>query len=155
MMAPYAIAHMKVGLKLWETGYRFAADERARIFLTNALEPWVTQLPLIGFDALAHEAAAVNEVKRHRRFTVIIGNPPYSNFGQLNRISLILQLLEDYKRGLNEKKINLDDDYLKFFRFAQYILGHSAHGILGMITNSSYLDGLVHRRMRESLLTQF
>ena len=41
MMAPYAIAHMKIGLKLAETGYRFAAAERARIYLTNALEPWV------------------------------------------------------------------------------------------------------------------
>ena len=78
MMAPYAIAHMKIGLKLAETGYRFGTEERARIYLTNALEPWVKQLPLIGFDALAHEAAAVNEIKRHKRFTVVIGNPPYS-----------------------------------------------------------------------------
>jgi predicted helicase len=54
MMAPYAIAHMKIGLKLAETGYRFGTEERARIYLTNALEPWVKQLPLIGFDALAH-----------------------------------------------------------------------------------------------------
>jgi hypothetical protein len=54
MMAPYAIAHMKIGLKLAETGYRFETEERARIYLTNALEPWVKQLPLIGFDALAH-----------------------------------------------------------------------------------------------------
>jgi hypothetical protein len=41
MMAPYAIAHMKIGLKLAETGYRFGTEERARIYLTNALEPWV------------------------------------------------------------------------------------------------------------------
>src|SRR5690606_8283080 len=78
MMAPYAIAHMKIGLKLAETGYRFDAEARARIYLTNALEPWTKQLPLIGFGALAHEAAAVNEVKRHTKFTVVIGNPPYS-----------------------------------------------------------------------------
>ena len=39
LMAPYAIAHMKIGLKLYETGYRFGSDERARIYLTNALEP--------------------------------------------------------------------------------------------------------------------
>ena len=38
-MAPYAIAHLKIGLKLYETGYRFGSDERARIYLTNALEP--------------------------------------------------------------------------------------------------------------------
>ena len=54
-----------------------------RIYLTNALEPWVKQLPLIGFDALAHEAAAVNEIKRHKRFTVVIGNPPYSHRANL------------------------------------------------------------------------
>ena len=59
MMAPYAIAHMKVGLKLYETGYRFGSTERVRIYLTNSLEPKVRQLPQIGFEALAHEAAAV------------------------------------------------------------------------------------------------
>ena len=46
MMAPYAIAHMKIGLKLAETGYRFGTEERVRIYLTNALEPWSRQLPL-------------------------------------------------------------------------------------------------------------
>jgi type I restriction-modification system DNA methylase subunit len=39
LMAPYAIAHLKIGLKLYETGYHFASDERARVYLTNALEP--------------------------------------------------------------------------------------------------------------------
>ena len=39
LMAPYAIAHLKIGLKLYETGYRFGSDERARVYLTNALEP--------------------------------------------------------------------------------------------------------------------
>ena len=78
MMAPYAIAHMKMGLKLAETGYDFGSEERARIYLTNALEPWHKQLQLPELDALAHEATAVNEIKRHKRFTVVIGNPPYS-----------------------------------------------------------------------------
>ncbi len=45
MMAPYAIAHMKIGLKLAETGYRFGTEERARIYLTNALEPQVHATP--------------------------------------------------------------------------------------------------------------
>ena len=155
MMAPYAIAHMKIGLKLAETGYRFGTEERARIYLTNALEPWVKQLPLIGFDALAHEAAAVNKIKRDKRFTVIIGNPPYSNFGQLNRIPFILRLLDDYKRGLNEKKINLDDDFIKFVRFCQHLLDQTGSGVFGMITNNAFFDGPTHRRMRESLLVSF
>ncbi|HEX8311216.1 MAG TPA: hypothetical protein VF614_07870, partial [Chthoniobacteraceae bacterium] len=73
MMAPYAIAHMKIGLKLAETGYRFGTEERARIYLTNALEKSDDkQAKLIGFDALAHEAEAVNKIKKSKRFTVII-----------------------------------------------------------------------------------
>ena len=158
LMAPYAIAHLKIGLKLYESGYRFGSDERARIYLTNALEPAsdIGQMNLEGIlPALAHEAQAVNEIKRKQRFTVVIGNPPYSNFGRLNRIPFILDLLEDYKRDLDEKKLNLDDDYLKFFRLGQYILECSGAGTLGMITNSSFLDGLIHRKMRESLLHQF
>lgn len=155
MMAPYAIAHMKIGLKLAETGYRFGTEERARIYLTNALEPWVKQLPLIGFDALAHEAAAVNEIKRHKRFTVVIGNPPYSNFGQLNRNPFILGLLDNYKRGLDEKKINLDDDFIKFVRFSQRMLDVSGIGQFGMITNNVFFDGLTHRKMRAALLQSF
>jgi hypothetical protein len=155
MMAPYAIAHMKLGLKLAETGYHFATEERARIYLTNALEPWQKQLPLIGFDALAHEAAAVNEIKRHKRFTVVIGNPPYSNYGMLNKNPFILGLLEDYKRGLDEKKLNLDDDFIKFVRFSQHHLDMTRVGIVGMITNNVFLDGLSHRQMRESLRRSF
>ncbi len=155
MMAPYAIAHMKIGLKLAETGYRFGTEERARIYLTNALEPWVKQLPLIGFDALAHEAAAVNEIKRHKRFTVVIGNPPYSNFGQLNRTEFLLRLLDDYKRGLNEKKLNLDDDFIKFVRFGQHVIQQSGIGALGLITNNVFLDGITHRQMRRCLRESF
>ena len=98
MMAPYAIAHMKIGLKLHETGYHFGTEERARIYLTNALEPKVTQLPQIGFDALAHEAAAVNEIKWYKRFTVVIGNPPYSVYQSVNFNPFIDALMDDYKK---------------------------------------------------------
>lgn len=155
MMAPYAIAHMKIGLKLAETGYSFAEETRARIYLTNALETWSKQLQLIGYEALAHEAAAVNEIKQKKRFTVILGNPPYSNFGQLNKNAYTLKLLETYKAGLNEKKINLDDDYIKFIRLSQELVGKAGLGVVGLITNSSYLDGATHRMMRKSLLAHF
>jgi hypothetical protein len=163
MMAPYAIAHMKIGLKLAETGYRFGTEERARIYLTNALEPWVKQLPLIGFDALAHEAAAVNEVKRHKRFTVVIGNPPYSalsaNLTRENR-----RIVDRY-RAVNGNRIqersmlqfekNIQDDYIKFFAIAQSAIEVSRLGILGYVTNHSYLDGPTLRGMRNNLLLSF
>ena len=158
MMAPYAIAHMKIGLKLTETGYRFESNERAHIYLTNALEPAsdASQKTLGDwFPALAHESNAVNRVKRDQRFTVVIGNPPYANYGQLNRLPFVLDLLNDYKKGLNEKKLNLDDDFIKFIRFSQHILEMADIGVLGMITNNVYIDGITHRRMRESLAETF
>ena len=159
MMAPYAIAHMKIGLKLFETGYRFGSTERVRIFLTNSLEPASDLKLQQSFaemsPALAHEAKAVNEVKNNINYTVVIGNPPYSNYGMMNKGVWILDLLNDYKNGLKEKKINLDDDYIKFIRYGQWHIGQTGTGILGFITNNTYLDGITHRRMRDYLLENF
>ena len=158
MMAPYAIAHMKIGLKLAETGYRFGTEERARIYLTNALEPWVKQLPLIGFDALAHEAAAVNEIKRHKCFTVVIGNPPYSGLSS-NMSEYATRLVDAYKiidgEALIERKLWLQDDYVKFIRKAQMTLERAGVGVFGFITNHGYFGNPTFRGMRQSLLGTF
>ena len=159
MMAPYAIAHMKIGLKLAETGYRFDTEERARIYLTNALEPWVNQLPLTGFEALAHEAAAVNEIKRHKRFTVVLGNPPYSGHSS-NTGEWISRLIHDYHfvdgAPLGERNSKgLQDDYVKFIRLAQNLVDQALAGVVGYITNHSYSDNPTFRGMRRSLMLTF
>jgi predicted helicase len=160
MMAPYAIAHMKIGLKLWETSYRFAAEERAHIYLTNSLEPpsdIQRDLPALS-PALAHEAQAVNEVKRTKRFTIVIGNPPYAGISA-NMTEYAQRLVDAYKivdgKALNEKKLWLQDDYVKFIRLAQTELQHATAGILGYITNHSYLDNTTFRGMRQSLMRGF
>lgn len=159
MMAPYAIAHMKIGLKLAETGYRFGTEERARIYLTNALEPWVKQLPLIGFEALAREAAAVNEIKRQKRFTVVIGNPPYAGVSS-NTGEWITGLIKDYYfvngEPLGERNPKwLQDDYVKFIRFGQLVLSASRVGLFSFITNHSYIDNPTFRGFRRSFAVQF
>jgi hypothetical protein len=158
MMAPYAIAHMKIGLKLSETGYKFAADERARVYLTNALEPWQEQIRLPEFPALAHEALAVNEIKRYKCFTVVIGNPPYSGLSS-NMTDHAQRIVSPYKfsdgKALNERKLWLQDDYVKFIRTAQEQIDISDIGIIGLITNHSYLDNPTFRGMRHSLLNTF
>lgn len=166
MMAPYAIAHMKIGLKLQETGYRFRSEERARIYLTNALEPKVRQMPFIEFAALAHEAAAVNEIKWHKRFTVIVGNPPYSGHSS-NDGEWIAHLLHGEGRSvgnyfmvdgapLGEKNPKwLNDDYVKFIRLGQWQLDQTGIGVLGYITNHGYLDNPTFRGMRRSLMETF
>jgi predicted helicase len=157
MMAPYAIAHMKVGLKLAETGYRFGTEERARIYLTNALEPWVKQLPLIGVDALAHEAAAVNEIKRHKRFTVVIGNPPYARDSR-NRSTFIEKLMDRYKAAVRDERNlqPLGDDCIKFICLGHASVENSGAGVLSYISNNKYLSGAtIHRGIREELAKTF
>ena len=157
MMAPYAIAHMKIGLKLHETGYRFGSGERARIYLTNALESGGDDTAQGRFEqwmpALAHEAQAVNLVKRQQRFSVVIGNPPYSVSSQ-NDGEWIRRLCDDFKTGLGgERNIQpLSDDYIKFIRLALYYVEGSGSGLIGMITNREYIQGVIHRAIRKRLL---
>jgi hypothetical protein len=160
LAAPYAIAHLKLGLKLTETGYRFGSAERARIYLTNALEPKVKQLPQIGFEPLAHEAQAVNEIKWYKRFTVVIGNPPYAGHSQNNQIQSIVNLVKDFTRdepslqGPGQGKW-LQDDYVKFLRLSQAILGETKVGTLGMITNHRYLTNRTFKGMRRQWCSIF
>lgn len=161
MMAPYVIAHMKVGLKLAETGYRFATEERARIFLTNALEPAKEFKERLNFDipALAIEAKQVNEVKHGKRFTVVIGNPPYSG-ESTNNSQWITSMIRDYHtidgQPLGEANPRwLQDDYVKFIRLTQQAVGISGRGIVSMITNNAFLDNATFRGARQSLLKSF
>ena len=155
LMAPYAVAHMKLGLLLAETGYGFQTDERLGVYLTNTLEEAhkVSKMPLFT-QWLAQEANAASKIKQEKPVMVVTGNPPYSVSSQ-NKGDWISALIEDYKKDLNEKKLNLDDDFIKFFRFAQWRINQTGYGILAFISNNVYLDGLTHRRMRQSLMNTF
>ena len=79
----------------------------------------------------------------------------------ITELTYIGELLELYKgrvRLEKEKNIQpLDDDYIKFIRFAQEQIQKTpkGYGIIGYITNHSYLNGLIHRGMREELLKYF
>jgi len=168
-MAPYAIAHLKVGLKLYETGYRFGSDERARVYLTNALEPASDkQLTLEFLPALAHEAQAVNQIKRNQRFTVVIGNPPYSKLSS-NWNAWINALLHGTDADgsstagyyecdgapLGERTVWIQDDYIKFIRLSQWHIDQTGAGIHSYISNNGYLDNPTLRGMRQQLHTSF
>ncbi|MCX6566907.1 MAG: N-6 DNA methylase [Candidatus Aminicenantes bacterium] len=155
LMAPYAVAHLKISMLLEQSGYTFASDQRLGIYLTNTLEEAAKKSEMLLGQFVSREANAAAEIKRDRPIMVVLGNPPYANFGRMNRGEWILNLLKDYKRDLNEKKLNLDDDYIKFIRFAQWRIEQTGYGILGYITNNSYLDGITHRRMRQALMQTF
>jgi hypothetical protein len=109
LMAPYAIAHLKLGMRLKETGYDIEQSERLRVYLTNSLEEAHErehgQLTFFG-TWLAEEADRASEVKRELPIMVVIGNPPYSSSSQ-NNSEWIAALLEGYKAGLHERKVNL------------------------------------------------
>lgn len=160
LMAPYSIAHMKIGLKLYETGYRFRSDARARIYLTNALEPPSDIQPELAVisPALAHEADAVNDIKSKQRFTVVIGNPPYAGISS-NMTEYAQRLVDSYKfvngKALKERKLWLQDDYVKFIRIAQMMQEQVGMGVFGYITNHGYLDNPTFRGMRQSLMNTF
>ena len=161
LMAPYAIAHLKIGLKLFETGYRFESDERARVYLTNALEPAGDEQLMLGFlPALAHEAEAVNEIKRNQRFPVVIGNPPYAGHSRNNQVPWIVDKVYDYKRTYPDLQKPgqakwLQDDYVKFLRLAEWEITRSTSGIVGYITNHAWLDNPTFKGMRKHVLESF
>ena len=159
LMASYAIAHLKISLKLHETGYRFQSDERAQVYLTNALEPPVDhQFTLDFMPALAHEAEAVNKIKRLQQFTVVIGNPPYSG-ASANMSDDAKRLVDRYRNvdgaPLKERKLWLQNDYVKFIGLAHELLLSSGSGAIGYITDNSYLDGPTFRGLRWQLLADF
>ncbi|MCO6457311.1 MAG: hypothetical protein J5I93_18590 [Pirellulaceae bacterium] len=98
---------------------------------------------------------AIAQLHRGRQLPVIVGNPPYANFGQGNRFPGILALLNDYKHLLGERKLNLNDDLIKFIRWAQYQVERAGQGIVALVTSNTFLSGLTHRQMRRSLLSCF
>ena len=156
LMAPYAMAHVKLEMMLKETGFDLGG-QRLRIFLTNSLEnrEAETQMRDIPFaNWLVQEARGADEVKRDAPVMVVMGNPPYA-VSSSNRGRWIQDLIADYKEGLNEKKLNLDDDYIKFIRYGEHLINKTGEGILAYISNNSFVDGITHRRMRERLLETF
>jgi len=157
MMAPYTIAHLKLGMTLKATGVTEIKD-RLSIYLTNTLEEGVPkQRDLFSFglaEAVSEESRLAAEVKSEHPVMVVMGNPPYS-VSSNNKSTWVQGLIKDYKKNLNEKKINLDDDYIKFIRFAEEMITKNGEGIVAMITNNSYIDGITHRQMRKHLLETF
>jgi len=168
MMAPYAVCHMKLGLQLAETGYDFASDERLGIYLTNALEEAEVISRTLFAQYLSQEATAANKVKKDLPIMVVTGNPPYAGLSA-NMNDWIDKLLKNKLPGKNgaqsyyevdgkplgERKVWLQDDYVKFIRFGQLRIEQSGYGILAFITNHGYLDNTTFRGMRQSLMQTF
>ena len=164
LVAPYTIAHLKLSLFLQAQGWR--ANERLGIYLTNALEqPDEMQTPLPFAAFISDEANAALSVKRDEPILVILGNPPYkrhsTNPSRVGRnLTFIGELIEDYKQvdgePLDETNPKaLQDDYVKFIRWAQWRINKNGEGVIGYITNNNFLNASTVRGMRQSLLDSF
>jgi predicted helicase len=166
MMAPYAIGHIKINFLLEELGYEMKDDERFKLYLTNTLDMEdLAQTQIPGLESLSHESHEAGKIKHNEPILVIIGNPPYSGISS-NINEWTEKLLKTNLDGaqtyyemdgapLGEKKLWLQDDYVKFLRFAQWKIHKAGKGIVGMITNHSYLDNPTFRGMRQSLMNTF
>ncbi len=155
LMASYAVAHLKLDMLLTETGFSQSNNQkRLKIYLTNSLEECHPDTGTLWAAWLSNEASEANRIKRDCPVMVMIGNPPYS-ISSSNKSKWITKLLCDYKKGLREKKINIEDDYIKFIRLGQDYVERNGKGILAYISNNSFIDGITHRQMRQELLRSF
>ena len=153
LMASYAMAHIKLDMVLRENGGELSGN-RVNVFLTNTLEEHHTDTGTLFAQWLSNEAEEANRIKRDTPVMVVIGNPPYA-VSSSNKGDWINGLIADYKKDLNERKLNLDDDYIKFIRYGEYLVNKTGEGILAYISNNSFLDGVTHRQMRKHLLETF
>jgi predicted helicase len=156
LMASYAMAHLKLDLLLKETGYTPTTNQRFRVYLTNSLEEASQERPnLFMSQWLTEEGQQADAIKRDTPVMCVIGNPPYS-VSSNNKSPWIENLVGDYKKDLNERNIQpLSDDYIKFIRFGQYFIEKTGDGVLAYISNNSFIDGIIHRKMREELMQTF
>ncbi len=157
MMAPYAVGHLKMSFFLEELGHRLTDEERFQFYLTNSLEMEdLKQTYLPGMASLAEESRLAGEVKKQRPIMVILGNPPYS-VSSVNKSDFIQREMAVYKELVRGERnlMPLSDDYVKFLRFAHWKIEQMGRGIVGMITNHSYLDNITFRGMRFSLMQTF
>jgi hypothetical protein len=172
MMAPYAIGHLKMSLLLEELGRPLGERERVSFYLTNALETEdLAQSTFPGTAALSHESRLAGRIKKGTKINVVLGNPPWSGHsenrgtgsGDLPREGYVAadgRRDDGYYRiegrPLDEKNPKwLQDDYVKFLRFAQRKIDEAGEGIVALVTSHGYLDNPTFRGMRQSLLATF
>lgn len=164
MMAPYTIAHLKLGMTLDETKAG-ALDKRLGVYLTNTLEegiphaPDLFSVPLT--EAITGESQMASSIKSERPIMIVIGNPPWSGESS-NKTPYADGLLDKYRvepggqSRLDEQNSKwITDDYVKFIAFAEDMINRNGEGIMAMITNHGYLNNPTFRGMRWRLTKTF
>lgn len=160
--APFVVAHLQIGLLLKGIGAPLQPDanQRAAIYLTNALTGWSGDdaEDQLGFPELAAERDAADAVKQEAPILVVLGNPPYNAYAGVSPAEEG-DLVEIYKKGLSAWGItrnNIDDLYVRFMRVAERrITETQGSGIVSLISNFSYLGDPSLVLLRQRLLAEF
>lgn len=161
MMAPYAVAHMKLAMTLKDTGYDFSPNHRLQVYLANSLECGEAVVPFQDSEDPLKIESNYAALVRNSRINVIIGNPPYRT-DSVNKGEWIMRLMDDYKKEpgqstrlqeRNPKVVN--DDYVKFIRFAQEVISNEDNAVIAYVTPHSFTDNLTFRGMRWKLMHSF
>ena len=160
MPAPFVVAHLQVGLTMQALDAALADDgqERAQVFLTNALTGWEPRpTKPLPFPELEEERDRAERVKQETPILVILGNPPYNGFAGM-AVDEERELSEAYrmtKRVRRPEGQGLNDLYVRFFRMAERRIAKTGQGVVCFISNYSWLDGLSFTGMRERYLETF
>lgn len=161
MMASYTIAHLKLAITLGHTGIK-EIKNRLGIYLTNTLDEakdFTDQMSFFGFlDSIADESKLASRIKKEHPIMAIIGNPPYSGESMNPHYTDndVYKVEPGGKQKLQEKNSKwINDDYVKFIRFAESLVEKNGEGIIGMITAHGYIDNPTFRGMRWHLRKTF
>ena len=151
LYTPYIVAHTILTNYLKTKKINFNEEDRLKIFLTNTLD--IEQHSISVFlPVMQEEHQKSYLIKSEENILAIVGNPPYFHGKSKAIPGLIDKELSVYKNDLNEKNIRpISDMYIKFIRFAEWKMEQTGQGIVGIITNNSFLDGVTHRQMRKHL----
>ena len=173
MLAPYAIAQLKVALELHAAG---AGDGAMQILLTDTLDHRAVQGQFGTMqNPVATEGERAADRKESERFTVVIGNPPYDREqraadaagkrkGGVVRFGApgVPVLLDDITEPMSDAGLgvhikNLYNDYVYFWRWATWQATElpPGPGVVAFITASSYLDGVSMGSLRALLRKTF
>lgn len=154
LFTPYIISHTILTKHLRDKGIKLSQSERLGIYLTNTLD--ISQHSISGhLPNLKKEHEKATNIKNKEDILAIVGNPPYFNGKSQSEKSVIDDELYKYKEGVNKRKTQTNNLYMKFIRFAEWKIEKTGYGIVGIITCNGWLDGDTQNIMRKHLYNTF
>jgi len=153
LVAPYAVCHLKLSQLLKDKGYDLKKNERFNVYMADTLDDAEPQMDH-HMPVISKEGEKALQIKKEKDILVITGNPPYNSKSRNNK-PWIIKLNKLYKPSGEKNVQPLNDDYIKFIRYAHWKIEQNGKGVFGFISNNSFINGLIHRKMRNELLKSF